>query len=375
MSIFNRNQEPIDAGAELDRIEGERGAANLGSARRPLPPGAKAFMVFSLALIVILAAWLITKAFAVQGRENGPQASAADNMVRQVIPKITAPVAPDPDPMKAAAEQPVPVVWSQPAQAPAPVVVERAQDPEPERRYDSPLRAGNFSSATAQPAVIDEQQARENELTKRLQPIRLNSSSAAMLADRDYLLTEGSTLDCVLATKMVSTQPGMTVCHLPRDVYSANGRVVLLDRGTKFVGFYDSSLKQGQERLFVQWRRAETPKGVVIALDSPGTGPLGEAGVGGHVDNHFWQRFGGTIMLSLIGDVGQAVSNSASNSDSTVRFDGTARGMESAAAEALRNSINIPPTLTKNPGERVAILVARDLDFSSVYAIQPTARR
>jgi type IV secretion system protein VirB10 len=40
------------------------------------------------------------------------------------------------------------------------------------------------------------------------------------------------------------------------------------------------------------------------------------------------------------------------------------------AAKALENSINIPPTLYKNQGERVAIFVARDLDFRGVYGLE-----
>ena len=40
------------------------------------------------------------------------------------------------------------------------------------------------------------------------------------------------------------------------------------------------------------------------------------------------------------------------------------------ANEALKYSINIPPTLYKNHGEQIGIYIARDLDFSSVYRIE-----
>ena len=43
--------------------------------------------------------------------------------------------------------------------------------------------------------------------------------------------------------------------------------------------------------------------------------------------------------------------------------------IDSVAAESLRNSVNIRPTLTKNQGELVSIFVARDLDFNQVYSV------
>ena len=45
------------------------------------------------------------------------------------------------------------------------------------------------------------------------------------------------------------------------------------------------------------------------------------------------------------------------------------------ATRVLDSTINIPPTLTQNQGAEFTIIVARDLDFSTVYALRPEALR
>ena len=180
-------------------------------------------------------------------------------------------------------------------------------------------------------------------------------------------------LDCALETALSSDVPGMTACRLTRDIYSTDSKVLLLERGSKVVGQYQGGLKRGQARIFVLWTRVETPNGVIVNIDSPGTDALGRSGLDGFVDTHFWERFGGAVMLSLIDDVGTFVANKASGdgNNNQVQFGSTADAATQAAGIALENSINIPPTLLKNQGDHINIFVARDLDFRGVYDLKP----
>jgi type IV secretion system protein VirB10 len=216
-------------------------------------------------------------------------------------------------------------------------------------------------------------------LASRLKPTVLDGERASVLQNPDLVVPEGTIIPCTLQTAIDSQLPSLVTCVVPMDIRGTTGNVVLLDAGTKIVGQIESGLLQGQNRIFVDWTRAETPDHVIVTLDSPGTDELGRGGLPGAVNNHFWDRFGGSLMLTLVqgalqaGTVaaaGNGSSNSTANQAALGFVYAAQSNGQSVANTALENTINIPPTLTKNQGETVALIVAHDLDFSNVYQLR-----
>lgn len=210
-------------------------------------------------------------------------------------------------------------------------------------------------------------------LAANLRPTPTPAVTAQMLPTRRLLLPKGAFIDCTLETAIDSTYEGMTTCIGASDIYGADGKVVLLERGTKYVGEQRGEPRQGQGRVFVVWNEARTPTGVVVQLASPGTDELGRNGLPGFIDTHFWQRFGAAILVSVIDGTMQAIAAHQQSGTNLGGGGGVVVNPQSGRdvmTEVLRSTVNIPPTVIKNQGERIQILVARDVDFRTVYALR-----
>lgn len=194
---------------------------------------------------------------------------------------------------------------------------------------------------------------------------------ATVLATRRLLLPKGAFIDCTLETAIDSTLPGMTTCVTATDTFGEDGKVVLLERGTKLVGETRGQVQQGSARVFVIWTQARTPTGVVVPLDSPGTDELGRSGLAGTVDRHFWDRFGAAILVSTIDGAVQAAVESGTHDGGTTIINPSS--VQDVSTETLKSTLNIPPTVIKHNGDRIQILVARDIDFRSVYQLRSLA--
>lgn len=324
-----------------------------------------------LAALTGLAAGVVVLTALGWGRERPQEAEPAAQPARQIVPFEAV-----------KAETPPPDALVHPALAgPGPTAAfapdAGLQIPAPERPATGPAptspsmlvfskgpsRSGDLAAPTTAPISPAADAKAPTELDALRRGSAIGRVTARPIGDLDLMLLAGALAPCVLETALDSSAPGYASCLIARDVYSASGAVVLLEKGTRVLGEYRAGMRQGQRRLFVLWTRAVTPAGIAVDLASPATDPLGRAGFDGSVDTRFWDRFGGAVLLSML-DVGVT---EAGRSGADRRW---LREPSDTASVALEHSVDIPAVLRKRAGEEVAIFVAADLDFTSVYRLK-----
>lgn len=224
-----------------------------------------------------------------------------------------------------------------------------------------------FASGASQPNSSDQQ----GSIGALLQSSKTPMVSASRFEDQNFLLPQGRTIECGLSLRIVTDVSGMATCVLSSNVYSDNGKVLLLEKGSEATGEYVATMAQGQRRLFVLWSRIKTYNGIFINLDSPAADELGTSGLPGYVDNRWAERIGAAFLLSLVQDaVAIETADRQDDSGGVSVYQNSTRTTDQMAQRVLESTINIKPTLYKNQGDLGTISVARDLDFSSVYALR-----
>lgn len=214
------------------------------------------------------------------------------------------------------------------------------------------------------PATVQDQ-ARMT--SQKQMPSKTEQASAAELGDRSLVITRGSYIPCILQTQLFSNVPGQSGCVIPDDIYSDDGSRLLIARGSTVVGQYGQTLQNGDSRIAVVWERIKTTDGFVIDVDSGAADGVGTMGVGGFVDNHWPERLGAALLLSLIDDAVDIAIARQRGSGGTIYGNSTARSSKNVSQKVLNATINIKPTLSANRGARLMIYVSKDLWFDDVY--------
>jgi len=388
-----------DSPAMPDEVRGERGAPSV-STERSLQSRVSSIMACGLMIILgaAMLTWYYSGAISRQSREQRDALATVSHRAQgeMPLPALTGfnkasvvdppqpPAVPSPVPTAEVAPAPVvdlPLMQSNPAsraahtinrKSPAQLALERLLSGAAFAR-ESGARTAIASLASANVSTDSPPSNSEEgpDLGALLRPTAIASARAKVLPTQRFLLAKGAFLDCTLETAISSTLPGMTTCITATDTFSADGTVVLLERGTKLIGETRGQVQQGSARVFVLWTEARTPTGIVVPLDSPGTDELGRSGLPGQVNRHFWDRFGAAILISTLDGAVQAAVESAGHGGGPVVYNPSPS--ESVITDVLKSTVNIPPTVTKRNGDRIQVFVARDVDFRSVYELRTVA--
>ncbi|KWF06411.1 type IV secretion system protein VirB10 [Burkholderia pseudomultivorans] len=377
----------------------DRGMPELGQYRGIRP---RAWWLTPLAVVLVAGAgavWTVHTFLARHDAEAKAHRDAVEDTSTQGRVFRDAPAAAS-APASTPAVAGAPAAVSEPVVARPPVAVQR---PAPARSYyDAPLLAtGSTPGADAQGGGLTGRLAAEGvsgsvaeaassvaasvsgrpkakpgqgatgTLAQSLTPTATPRVRADTFGDRSLILAQGAKIDCAGDTAFDSTEAGLSTCTVTKNVYSDDGRVVLVERGSQINSQYRSNLSPGQKRTFILAARIETPHGVTVEIDSPAADALGRMGIDGYVDNHWGQRIGAAMLLGMTQDAIGYLATRGGNGNGSVVYENTQQQGNDMATRLLDSTINIPPTLKQNQGAEFTIVVARDLDFGSVYALQP----
>lgn len=192
-----------------------------------------------------------------------------------------------------------------------------------------------------------------------------------------YELRTGTVIPGVMLTGVNSDLPGSLIGQVAQDVLdSATGRFLLIPKGSRLYGVYDSRVAMGQRRVLVAWQRIIFPDGSSMTLDAmPGVSRDGYAGFQDQVDNHYLRIFGNALLMSLITGGMAYTLDTLDNSNSTDDKPTLQNEMGSALAsqlgqaslQLLQRNLTLSPTLDIRPGYQFNIILTKDLAFNAPY--------
>lgn len=195
--------------------------------------------------------------------------------------------------------------------------------------------------------------------------------NAGMFGDLRFRIRKGKILRGVTESAIDSDLPGMIRGHITADIYGDQGESILIPNGSGLIGEYRSGdIKNGQTSLYVVWTRLQLSNGIYVTLDSPGSDPLGRAGMTGPVDHHYLQRYGASLLTSIV-SAGAATwgvnGNDRYNSVATYRQGMSASFAQTANQELQQNAL-LQNTIRPPQGTEISIMVNKDISFEDVLS-------
>jgi type IV secretion system protein VirB10 len=187
-----------------------------------------------------------------------------------------------------------------------------------------------------------------------------------------YTIAENTQATCRLMVPISSALPGPFHCRLTEAVRSMDGNMELLPRLTSISGSIEHGVENGQDRIYVVTARALTPAPdfLTIPINSPGADALGQVGVPGEHNTHFWSRLGATAAFTVL-DVltGAAGSFAGSGSNNNVvNLGGATSRVQTLGQSEFQRRAAQPDTVELGMGRVITIVFNHYVDLSRIYA-------
>jgi type IV secretory pathway VirB10-like protein len=176
---------------------------------------------------------------------------------------------------------------------------------------------------------------------------------------------EGTPIQIAMLTAVSSDINGPCRAQVVHDVYDSQTQSVrLIAAGTRLICVYNADVVQGQEKLNIAFTQMRFPNGAQVALSGmQGTDAQGVVGATAEVNSRFWKTFGSSFLVAALAKVAESSNQSAGV---TINLTGAVGGagaqvLSDIAKQSLQRNLQIKPELKLNLGERLNMVVTRDM--------------
>jgi type IV secretory pathway VirB10-like protein len=198
----------------------------------------------------------------------------------------------------------------------------------------------------------------------------------AVAARSPYEIKKGSVIPATLISEVNSDLPGSVTAQVRDDVYdTTTGGTLLIPKGARLYGQYDSGVEYGQRRAVVLWSHLIFPDGSTLLLeDMMGADAAGRSGFADKRRGNFLTMLGGNLLFSVLdageraaqAQIAQSVTGSAAQSDIDQLVSQVSRGTSPTAGSSAASIFNTQtagtkPTLMIRTGYRFNIMVGKDI--------------
>lgn len=371
--------------ATPENQDADDGALNAGMPKVSAAPGKIFIILGGLVAFVLLIVWMLSGS----DETVEPPAVKEDQVVisdNKVVPQPPPPPVADPLPVPSPPSLPDLNVPAPPITEPP--VLDQGNTVDPAQRQARLTSTMLIVSGTApkpdNASTNDTLAGSDPNLgfaNRAFRATKADEAKAGNLGNLGLVIAQGKLIHAVLETAINTQLPGQVRAIVSRDIYAESGKNILIPKGARLIGTYNTSLLQGQDRVYIIWSRIIRPDGIDIFVNSPGVDSLGRPGVEGYLDNRYQQIFTGAILTSML-SIGVAYASEeflgAGETTSTTNTDGsntnTSSPTSQAAIEAAENISSVGerivdklldtrPLITIDQGTKINVMLNRDLVF------------
>lgn len=181
---------------------------------------------------------------------------------------------------------------------------------------------------------------------------------------RSNMLTSGTIINATLVTTINTDLPGQAVALVNQNVLdSFTMDNIVIPKGSRAIGRYDSSVSYGQNRVLIAWNEIVRPDGVIIQLNGYESVDSGGAGLTGNVNNHIGSIIGGTALSTLLSYANGSVADITNSKLLKALLTNTSDNVYSIEEKIIEKTIDRQPTITIKRGTNFSILVNDNVEL------------